>query len=263
MELLACRSLDETRQRHVHDGVVDDHDEHDNTENTRAPTNDDRAEKSAPRTSNRTMFHYSRTMFYTCQVMERTTRTPSDQIGPDVLCAAALAILDDEGPDGFTVRAIAQRAGVAPMAIYNHFDGVNGVLEALWIEGFDRLRHAISLRFGFSAEEDLLNAGRGYRRFALENRGLYTVMFMHRFRNFEPSLEAAQAAAQTFDALVANVERCQLDDLFRGVHARDVAQVVWSACHGYVSLELLGINFAADRDATFELLLATLQGRVR
>jgi AcrR family transcriptional regulator len=193
--------------------------------------------------------------------MERTNRTPSIKIGPEVL-RAAVTILDDEGPDGFTVRAIAQAADVAPMAIYNHFDGVNGVLEALWIEGFDRLRHAISLDSG-SAEEDLLNAGRGYRRFALENRGLYTVMFMHRFRNFEPSLEAAQAAAQTFDALVANVERCQLDDLFRGVHARDVAQVVWSACHGYVSLELLGINFAADRDATFELLLATLQGRVR
>jgi AcrR family transcriptional regulator len=191
--------------------------------------------------------------------MERTNRTPSDKIGPEVL-KAALAILDEEGPDGFTVRAIAQGAGVAPMAIYNHFDGVNGVLEALWIEGFDRLRQAITFDSN-APDEDLLNAGRGYRRFALGNRGLYTVMFMHRFRNFEPSLEASQIAAQTYEALVENVERCQRRDLFGGVQARDVAQVVWSACHGYVSLELLGINFAADRDATFELLLAMLQGR--
>ena len=117
--------------------------------------------------------------------MERTTRTPSNQIGPDVL-RAALAILDGEGPDGFTVRAIAQRAGVAPMAIYNHFDGVNGVLEALWIEGFDTLRRAITFE-SRDAEADLVSAGRGYRKFALENHGLYTVMFMHRFRNFEPS----------------------------------------------------------------------------
>jgi AcrR family transcriptional regulator len=193
--------------------------------------------------------------------MERPTRTPSSQIGPDVL-RAALAILDGEGPDGFTVRAIAQRAGVAPMAIYNHFDGVNGVLEALWIEGFDTLREAITFESA-SAQDDLIKAGRGYRRFALENQGLYIVMFMHRFRNFEPSLEASQVAAQTYETLVVNVERCQALGLFERSEARDAAQVIWSACHGYVSLELLGINFAADRDATFELLLATLQNGFR
>jgi AcrR family transcriptional regulator len=193
--------------------------------------------------------------------MERPTRTPSSQIGPDVL-RAALAILDGEGPDGFTVRAIAQRAGVAPMAIYNHFDGVNGVLEALWIEGFDTLRQAITFE-STSAQDDLIKAGRGYRRFALENQGLYIVMFMHRFRNFEPSLEASQVAAQTYETLVVNVERCQSLGLFERSEARDAAQVIWSACHGYVSLELLGINFAADRDATFELLLATLQNGFR
>jgi AcrR family transcriptional regulator len=193
--------------------------------------------------------------------MERTTRTPSSQIGPDVL-RAATAILDEEGPDGFTVRAIAQRAGVAPMAIYNHFQGVNGVLEALWIEGFETLRQSITFE-STSAEDDLAGAGRGYRTFALENRGLYTVMFMHRFRNFEPSLEASQVAAQAYETLVENVERCQTLGLFDRSSARDAAQVIWSACHGYVSLELLGINFAADRDATFELVLATLQNGFR
>jgi AcrR family transcriptional regulator len=193
--------------------------------------------------------------------MERPSRTPSNQIGPDVL-RAAHEILDAEGPDGFTVRAIAQRAGVAPMAIYNHFEGVNGVLEALWIEGFDMLRAAITFDSA-SAEDDLVRAGRGYRRFALENRGLYTVMFMHRFRNFEPSLEAAHLAAQTYETLVVNVERCQTLGLFDHAQASDAAQAIWSACHGYVSLELLGINFASDRDATFELLLATLQNGFR
>jgi len=193
--------------------------------------------------------------------MERTTRTPSNQIGPDVL-RAARAILDTEGPDGFTVRAIAQRAGVAPMAIYNHFEGMNGVLEALWIDGFDTLRRAITFESA-SAEDDLIRAGRGYRKFALENQGLYTVMFMHRFRNFEPSLEASQIAAQTYETLVTSVERCQTLGLFDHSQASDVAQVIWSACHGYVSLELRGINFAVDRDATFDLLLATLQNGLR
>ncbi len=194
--------------------------------------------------------------------MTPATRTPSNSIAPEVL-RAALAILDEEGPDGFTVRAIAERADVAPMAIYNHFDGINGVIEALWIEGFESLRDAIAVDTGAPAD-DLTNAAYGYRDFALANRGLYTVMFMHRFRNFEPSPHAAQVAAGAFDALVANVERAQRAGRhFAGARARDAAQVVWSACHGYVALELLGINFAADRDETFTLLLSTLRDGFR
>lgn len=189
------------------------------------------------------------------------TRTPSTKIGPQVLRAAA-AILDADGPDGFTVRAIARRANVAPMAIYNHFEGVNGLLEALWVEGFERLRDAITFESS-QPDEDLLHAALGYRAFATTNRGLYTVMFMHRFRNFEPSLGAAQLAATTYLTLVKNVERCQGIGLFAQARASDAAQVIWSACHGYVSLELLGINFASDHDQTFTLLLSTLRDGFR
>ena len=196
-------------------------------------------------------------MFYTCQVIDRAARTPSGRVGPEVLYAAR-EILDNEGPDGFTVRAIAHRANVAPMAIYNHFEGVNGVLEALWIEGFEKFLTALTFETGDS-DDDLLHAALAYRSFALENRGLYTVMFMHRFRGFQPSIAAAHLAAQTYQTLVNNIERCQASGLFPDAAASDAAQVVWAACHGYVSLELLGINFAADRDATFELLLATLR----
>ncbi len=200
-------------------------------------------------------------MFYTKEMATSPTRTPSKLIAAEVR-RAALAILDDEGPDGFTVRAIAKRAQVAPMAIYNHFNGVNGVLESLWVEGFEALREAITFHSG-DALFDLVNAGRGYRAFALGNRGLYTVMFMHRFRNFCPTVEAEHVAAQTYQTLVINVERCQQLGYFSKTRASDGAQVVWSACHGYVALELLDINFASNRDETFERLLAALRDGFR
>jgi len=207
------------------------------------------------------MFYYNRTLFYTGQVISPTNRTPSSKIGPEVLLGA-LAILNDQGPDGFTVRAIAQRARVAPMAIYNHFDGVNGVLEALWMEGFARLRDVLSV-YDHDADVDLFNAGLAYRKFALENRGLYTVMFMHRFRNFEPSITAVHLATQAYQTLVTHVERCQEIGQFSNERASDAAQIVWSACHGYVALELLDINMATDRDETFRRLLTTLQNGFR
>ncbi|MHB8379585.1 MAG: TetR-like C-terminal domain-containing protein [Acidimicrobiales bacterium] len=196
-------------------------------------------------------------MFYTGQVIGQPSRTPSSKIGPGVLLGA-LAILDDEGPDGFTVRAIARRARVAPMAIYNHFDGVNGVLDALWTEGFSLLRDALSV-YDNAPDVDLFNAGLAYRAFALDHRGLYTVMFMHRFRNFEPSITAAQLATEAYQTLVGHVERCQSIGRIEGVLASDAAQIIWSACHGFVALELLDINMATDRDEAFRRLLATLQ----
>lgn len=193
--------------------------------------------------------------------MMQKPRTPSLQISPEVL-RASVSILDDEGPDGFTVRAIAERAGVAPMAIYNHFDGLNGVIDELWTQGFETLGRAVT-RLSDDVEGDLMSAGMAYRRFALENRGLYTVMFLHRFRNFEPSVAGAQIAAQTYHALLVIVERCQAAGLLKRSRASDAAQVIWSACHGYVSLELRGMNFAGNPDYTFAMLLETLRSGLR
>jgi AcrR family transcriptional regulator len=184
-------------------------------------------------------------------------RTPSGEIESDVI-EAGLDILDESGPEGFTVRAIAARAGVAPMAIYNHFDGKNGVIETIWSDGFEQLRLSLGVA-GADPHEDLLAAGLAYRSFALEHRAHYTVMFMHRFVGFEPSPAASQVAAQAFQELVNHVERCQGVGLFAGYGATSVAQMLWSACHGYVSLEILNINFATDPDATFESLLRALQ----
>jgi len=200
-------------------------------------------------------------------VTEKASRTPSNLIGPEVL-SAALEILNEEGPDGFTVRAIAQRAHVAPMAIYNHFDGLNGVLEALWIEGFKTFTKALTFHTD-DAKKDLHNAALSYRKFALEHRGLYTVMFMRRFRYFSPSTTAIEVAKQSFQAFVNNVERSQKAGWFKDAKAIDAAQVMWSACHGYVSLELLGVNFAADPadpadpNEAFMLLLVTLRDGFR
>ncbi len=193
--------------------------------------------------------------------MMRKTRTPSLKIGPEVL-RSAVSILDDEGPDGFTVRAIAQRAGVAPMAIYNHFGGVNGVIDQLWTRGFEMLAEAVSRHSG-DVEVDFVSAGLAYRRFALDNRGLYTIMFLHRFRNFEPSPAGAQIAAQTFQALVSIVERCQAAGILTHSQSSDAAQVIWSGCHGYVSLELHSVNFAHSADDTYVMLLETLRRGLR
>lgn len=186
----------------------------------------------------------------------RVLRTPSLKIGPEVL-GATLHILDEEGPDGLTVRAIAKRANVAPMTIYNHFNGKNGLLEIIWTEGFSTLQRALSIDGGEPAH-DLFASALAYRTFALEHRAHYTVMFVHHFEGFQPSIEATQLAVQTFQVLVSHIQRCQAVGLFEGYSATNAAQMIWSACHGYVSLEITSVNFSSDYEGTFRSLITGL-----
>ena len=88
------------------------------------------------------------------------------------------------------------------MAIYNHFDGVNGVIDPLWTRASRCSHDAVTVTVATSSR--LHERGPGLSRFALENPGLYTIMFLHRFRNFEPSLASVQVAARTYQALVTH-----------------------------------------------------------
>src|SRR6201985_3044079 len=72
----------------------------------------------------------------------RRGRTPSADIERELL-AAAEAVLVRDGPSGLTVRAVAAEAGIAPMGVYNRLGGKDGLVDALLIRGFDRLRLAL------------------------------------------------------------------------------------------------------------------------
>ena len=73
----------------------------------------------------------------------RRTRTPSAGMEGALLTSAA-DILESEGPDGLSVRRIAAAAGVAPMGVYNHFESKFGIVEALYVQGFQRLADAMA-----------------------------------------------------------------------------------------------------------------------
>ena len=198
-------------------------------------------------------------MFYTPLVPPRPQRTPSQDIVPEVL-AAALDLIATEGPEGLTVRALARRAGVAPMSIYNHFDGKNGVLDAIIIDGFTILASFARTTLS-DPRENLVAGAAAYRAFALEYRAHYTAMFLHQFVGFTPSPNTVSVAAKGFEILAGQVQRCQERGIFAGRSYSDVAQQLWAAVHGYVALEILGINFASDRDAVFhDFIVALVNG---
>lgn len=171
---------------------------------------------------------------------------------------AAERLLRSAGPGALTVRRIAAEAGVAPMSVYNHFGGKQGVVEELFVHGFDRLGDEFADIATGDPVGDLAEASRRYRALALEHPGAYAVMFDRAVPEFRPTERAMGHAAASFGELVRLVRRAMDAGSITPGDPTEVAQRLWSASHGQVALELRGLGFVADVDAHHRKLTTTL-----
>jgi AcrR family transcriptional regulator len=186
------------------------------------------------------------------------TRTPSAGMEGALLTSAA-DILESEGPDGLSVRRIAAAAGVAPMGVYNHFESKSGIVEALYIQGFQRLADAMAAMDQIDdPAEALLEGARAYRALALAHPMAYQVMFLRAVPGFEPSDPALTSCTRGFDYLVATVQRAIRAGVIAPGSPTETAQMIWASIHGWVSLELLGLGFVEDRDLWYDRLCEAL-----
>ena len=64
---------------------------------------------------------------YTSLERQRTV-----EAGRERIVAAARELLEDDAAEGFSIDAVARRAGVARMTVYNQFESKAGLLEALF-----------------------------------------------------------------------------------------------------------------------------------
>jgi len=187
----------------------------------------------------------------------RRTRTPSAEIERELLSAAE-AVLVRDGPGGLTVRAVAAEAGIAPMGVYNRLGGKDGLVDALLIRGFDRLRAAIEA----GRERDMLTrlrtCGMRYRQFALANPHFYAIMFEEAVPHRHESEDFEEHARAAFGALVRLVELASASGVIFAPDPMEAAQQIWSALHGAVALELKGLVLTPDPEATYAALLETV-----
>ncbi|HEY1926484.1 MAG TPA: helix-turn-helix domain-containing protein, partial [Caulobacteraceae bacterium] len=87
------------------------------------------------------------------------------------LVAAGRRILETEGPDALSLRAVAREAGVSPAAPYHHFKDKDELLDAVSAEGWRELGDAIARARAeaASAAVAVTEIGVAYIRFAREN----------------------------------------------------------------------------------------------
>jgi len=185
-------------------------------------------------------------------------RTASDDVSAALLRAAE-TVLDRDGTDGVTVRAVAKEAAVAPMGVYNRFDNKEGLLAALATRALDELASAIEVAVDVEPVERFRRACRGYREFALRHPARYSLIFANGSPLSNQSSAVAAHGRTVFAYLVDLI-----DHLGRrhAADAAEAAQAVWSAIHGAVAIELTGIGQTADPTASFEHLLDLMVGGI-
>ncbi|MEZ0352491.1 TetR/AcrR family transcriptional regulator [Mycobacterium sp. pR1184] len=167
------------------------------------------------------------------------------------LTSAALALVAERGPKGFTLTEAARRAGVSAAAPYRHFTDKAHLLATVAEQGFLDL-HA-TLTAGADAApgptDKLIEIGRAYVRWAIGHPDQYRVMFgADTDKTKHPSL--AVAAVQAFGVLLDAIAGCQAAGLLRGRAPREVAGPLWSLVHGIASLAIEGElrNVEIDQD---------------
>jgi AcrR family transcriptional regulator len=191
----------------------------------------------------------------------RRGRTRSADVERELLTAAE-AVLVRDGPGGLTVRAVAAEAGIAPMGVYNRLGGKDGLVDALLIRGFDRLRASLEAALADTAEPSMsnrfLSCGLAYRQFALDNPHFYAIMFEDAIPHEHDNPEVGEYAQAAFGMLVRIVELAGAAGVIAAPDPVEVAQQIWSSLHGAVALELKGLVLTPDAPYTYRALLATI-----
>lgn len=155
------------------------------------------------------------------------------------LVDAALTLIRDKGPTGFTLSEAAKQAGVTPAAVYRHFEGRDDLIAECARQGF--LIFADLMQYAYdngqpSALAAFEATGRAYLAFARKHPGHYIAMFESGVSlNRSPELAAAAASAREV------LERAAAD-LSRHIppENRPPASMfsahIWALSHGVVEL---------------------------
>ena len=153
-----------------------------------------------------------------------------------------MRIIQHDGVEALTLRAVGERLGVSRTALYRHFADKSALLAAVAREGFRMLRLALVEawekggrgRTGFDA------MGLAYVRFAVENPSHYRVMFGG-FVARRPRLRSwPQEASGAFQALVDALVEQQQAGLVRKDDPLQLARYIWSLVHGIAMLAIDG-----------------------
>ena len=168
--------------------------------------------------------------------LPQTEKAKGPAASRNKILSAASELFLEGGVSALSVRAISKRAGLSTIGIYSHFNGKQGVLDALYIEGFNKVYVAMDLGQKDTVSfDDVIMSCEKYLEMAYQHEAHYRLIFGESDAGYQPSEEARLAAARAFKKLVSNTDEyiqqnnLKLDKLAGALD-------IWAVMHGYVSI---------------------------
>ena len=155
------------------------------------------------------------------------------------LVEAALALIEEKGPQGFTLSEAAKTADVTPAAVYRHFAGRDDLIAEVARQGYDIFAALMDYAYN-NGEPTALAAfeatGRAYLAFARKYPGHYMAMFESGLSlNAHPDLALVAAKARGVLEKAASGLSEQLPPGKRPPASMFSAHI-WAMSHGVVEL---------------------------
>ena len=155
------------------------------------------------------------------------------------LIDAALELIEQRGPTGFTLSEAAKRAGVTPAAVYRHFEGREDLIAEAAHQGYDIFAELMEFAYE-SGQPSALKAfeatGRAYLALARKYPGHYIAMFESGISvNRTPELaHAANRANGVLERAASDLSQHIPAD--KRPPASMFSAHIWAMSHGVVEL---------------------------
>jgi AcrR family transcriptional regulator len=166
----------------------------------------------------------------------------------EALIRAALELIAQKGPAGFTFAEAARWAGVSPAAPYRHFRDRDELLADVARRGFDQFEAALTSAWNGGRPDPSTafdRVGKAYLQFAKREPAYYSAMFEAGIP-LDPNPELREAGERAFAVL-----RTATEQLIAAMPAKKrppvlmMALHIWALSHGVASL--FGRGDAAKR----------------
>jgi AcrR family transcriptional regulator len=160
----------------------------------------------------------------------------------EALLQAGEAMLERVGPEALSMRELAREVGVSNNAPRRHFASKQALLDALALQGFERLGAALSRALADDDpdfEKRLIKVARANMRFAASHRALRRLMFTAKQRENAPA-EVVEAAYRALSAGPATIAYGQSVGAVGAGDTRLMSITVFAALEGLLSLSVDG-----------------------
>ena len=157
----------------------------------------------------------------------------------NALISASIAVIDEEGMEGLSIRHAVEKIGVSHAAPYRHFKNKEDLLVAVGVRCFGMLNDKINTavkRFPNDQQAQFKALIKTYIKFAVDNPVFYRIMFGDYIKKKTGYPKFFEAYDNVFRNFVEMIKKSSTRKRTKRDLPEITALAVWSMVHGYSCL---------------------------